>query len=68
MTLPVERTYTMMNVREFLRSLLDPKKTPRVPREVRLQARWLLKHYPTQYDVEQLAEKAPDVLEMPDKR
>lgn len=47
MTLPDERIRAVRNTREFLYTLLDPKKTPKVPRSVRVQARHLLKHYPS---------------------
>ena len=30
----------------FLMSLLDPQKTPNVPRKIREEARGLVKHYP----------------------
>lgn len=46
MTLPDERRRAVVNTREFLRSLLDPKKTPKVPKSIRAEARYLLKHYP----------------------
>lgn len=32
--------------------LLDPKKTPRVPKDIRRRASSLLRHYPSQYDME----------------
>jgi hypothetical protein len=46
MTLPEEEARAIAQVRTFLFSLLDPKQTPRVPREVRQRARRVLKHYP----------------------
>jgi hypothetical protein len=46
MTLPEEEARAIAQVRTFLFSLLDPKQTPKVPREVRQQARRVLKHYP----------------------
>ena len=46
MTLPVERFNSINFTREFLRSLLDPKLTPRVP-YIRQQASSMLRHYPT---------------------
>jgi hypothetical protein len=49
MTMPFERKYAVINTREFLLELLDPKKTPRVPREIRRRAGQLLKHYPTEH-------------------
>lgn len=62
MTLPYERTHSLHNVREFLRDLLDPKKTPRIPLAIRRHARAVLKHYPTPMDVERLIEKCPEIV------
>lgn len=50
MTLPDERINAIKNTREFLRSLLDPKVTPKVPKDVRKQAYWCLRHYPADYE------------------
>ena len=52
MTLPDERYRAVNNAREFLRSLLDPKKTPKVPKKVRKEAYWVLKHFPSEYDMQ----------------
>ena len=38
MTLPDERYRSLIQARNFLLSLLDPKATPRVPNSVRKQA------------------------------
>lgn len=46
MTLPFERAIAVNNARQFLLDLLDSKRTPRVPRAVRLRARDVLRHYP----------------------
>lgn len=62
MTLPVERTKTLLNVKHFLYDLIDPKKTPRVPSKVRRAARSLLKHYPSDWDIDQLYKKLPKVF------
>jgi hypothetical protein len=51
MTVPAERRRAIDNTREFLRALLDPRQTPRIPREIRRKAYWCLKHYPTEYDM-----------------
>ena len=66
MTLPRERTLAIINVREFLYSLLRPSDTPKVPRWIRLQARSCLKHYPTGYDMALATEYAPSIFEAPD--
>jgi len=52
MTVPRERTNAVIFTEEFLKSLLDPKQTPRVPKSIRDQANRLLRHYPTQYEME----------------
>ena len=63
MTLKYERTNAIENTREFLYSLLDPKKTPKVPREIRRRAGACLRHYPGRFDMEQvLAGKAQKVF------
>lgn len=62
MTLPYERLNALLRTRDFLRDLLDPKKTPRVPRRIRLAARSCLKHYPHEFEIEKLAELAPNLL------
>ena len=62
MTLPNERRRAVMLARDFLRDLLDPKKTPRVPSEVRKRASSVLKHYPGDYHMEQVKEKAPTIF------
>ena len=46
MSLPQEEWRAIANVRRFLYDLLDPKKTPRVPRAIRQEARRVCKHYP----------------------
>lgn len=52
MTLPFERRFAVTNARQFLRDLLDPKLTPRVPLSVRKRAGRLLKHYPSEFDMD----------------
>jgi hypothetical protein len=52
MTIASERTRAVNYTYEFLFDLLDSKKTPRVPRDVRQRARALLRHYPSKFDME----------------
>lgn len=66
MTLPVERYRSIHIVREFLRSLLDPKKTPRVPKDVRIKAYWCLKHYPGAWEAFKIAQGCPTLLKAED--
>ena len=49
MTLPYQEKHSLLRTKKFLLSLLDPKKTPRVPKSVRDEAGSCLRHYP--YDV-----------------
>jgi hypothetical protein len=51
-TLPDEAHRAVLQTRRFLVDLLDPKKTPRVPSAIRVQARRLVKHYPFDCEVE----------------
>jgi hypothetical protein len=62
-TLPNERTRAVHNAREFLRSLLDPKKTPKVPKSIRREAYYVLKHFPSDFDMEYACDGAPSVFE-----
>lgn len=52
MTIPSERYNAIIRARDFLRDLLDPKKTPRVPKTIRKQAYYTLKHFPHEYDMD----------------
>jgi hypothetical protein len=62
MTLPVERKHAILNAEQFLRDLMDPKATPRVPLAVRQRAWRCLKHFPSKYDMEIASEQAPAVF------
>ena len=62
MTLPDERYRAIQQTRQFLIGMLDKSKYPRIPREVRQEAYRLLRHYPSDWDIERLAEKSPDVI------
>jgi hypothetical protein len=61
-TIPEERYNSIIRTREFLESLLDPKKTPRIPKKIRTEAYWCLRHYPFDMHMEQVAEKLPEVF------
>lgn len=65
MTLPDEKYRAITHARNFLRSLLDPKKTPRVPSKVRQEAYRVLKHYIGEYELETVAKKSPLILQKP---
>lgn len=57
MTLPYERTRAVVQTEEFLKDLINPKKTPKVPKEVRKQAYSLLRHYPNSIDMEIISKR-----------
>ena len=63
MTIPRERANSIKQARHFLRQLLNPKATPGVPRAVRTQASWVLRHFPGPYDMERVAAQLPDLFE-----
>ena len=65
MTLPDERYRAIKYTEQFLTDLLDPKKTPRVPKEIRQRAYSCLRHYPGGYYLDVLATKSPSILETP---
>ena len=62
MTMPIERKWAIDNTKKFLLDLMDPKKTPRVPMDIRREARRCLKHYPDEYHMEQAQQHAPEVF------
>jgi hypothetical protein len=59
MTVPDERSRALVYTRAFLKDLRDPRVTPRVPKNVRDTASWLLRHYPEPYVIEIAHKAAP---------
>jgi len=49
MTLPIEEANSLIYARLFLRSMLDPKMTPKIPKKVRQEAAARLRHFPSSY-------------------
>lgn len=62
MTIPYERTLAVKRAEKFLMKLIDPKESPRIPREIRREARSILKHFPSPFYLDQAGRKAPDVF------
>lgn len=62
MTLPDERYRSIKYTRDFLFELMDPKQTPRVPKDIRRRAASLLKHYPGDYYMDQVADQMPGLF------
>ena len=54
MTLPNEWFISMRKNRQFLFDLLDPTKTPKVPKEIRKKASECLKHFPMDHEIQDL--------------
>ena len=63
MTLPDERYRAVVQTRRFLLDLCNPEHTPRVPKLVRETARAMLRHYPSDYDMQLAAREAPAVFQ-----
>jgi hypothetical protein len=60
-TIPFERTRSLILTKEFLQRLRNPKETPRVPKAIRLDAQTLLRHFPTYADIEQAHQALPEL-------
>ena len=62
MTMSDERYAAVLRAREFLQSLLDPKKTPKVPKSVRSEAYRVLRHFPHGYEMKKVSERCPELF------
>ena len=54
MILPFEQARALARARQFLLDLCVPGKIKRIPREVRLAARAVVKHYPCSWDLDRM--------------
>lgn len=59
MTLPDERYRAVIQTKKFLEELLS---TPGVPKKIKDNARWCLRHYPNEWEMQQAAECTPHVF------
>ena len=57
--MPDERYRAVVQTQRFLLEILT---TPRVPKAIKDQARSCLRHYPSEWDMEQVAEASPHVF------
>jgi hypothetical protein len=57
MTLPDERYRAVIQTEKFLREILS---TPRVPKAIKESARYCLRHYPSEWDMQAAARGAPE--------
>lgn len=62
MTLPDERYRAVVQTRRFLIDLCNPEHTPRVPKIIRQHARSMLRHYPSDWEMNQAAEAIPHIF------
>ena len=63
MTMPDERYNAVIRTRQLLLNLINPVHTPRVPKLVREEARYCLRHFPTTYDMMAAERAAPEVFQ-----
>jgi hypothetical protein len=63
MTVPCERTNAVISTHSFLLSLCNTTQTPRVPKSVRQQAAHLLRHYPSKFEMDVIADREDNVPE-----
>lgn len=63
MTLPTERFRSLKNIPNILLSLLDPKTRPKNMKEMRHLVKWALRHYPSDYELDQLPKALPKLFE-----
>lgn len=63
MTLPDERYRAVVQAAKFLESLSYSSETKRVPLAIRQEARRLLRHYPSNWDMKAASELAPHVFQ-----
>ena len=64
MTLPDERYRAVDRTRRLLLNLVNPAHTPRVPKIVRDEAAYCLRHFPTTFDMEVAITKAPELFQV----
>ena len=65
MTMPDERYRAIARTEKFLTELMVDMT---LPENIREGARWCLRHYPTGWDLDELARAAPQVLQREFKR
>ena len=63
MTLPDERYRAVDRTRQLLLNLINPAHTPRVPKIIREEASYCLRHFPTTFDMVKAAEVCPEVFQ-----
>lgn len=61
--MPDERYRALKQSKKLLEELCDPGRTPRVPSIVRERARGILRHYPSEFELDRIADQCPDYLD-----
>ena len=59
MTMPDDRYRAVVKTQEFLVEILN---TSRIPKKIKEDAKWCLRHYPSAWDMKQAAENCPDLF------
>jgi hypothetical protein len=62
MTMPDQRYRAMLEGMRLIEDLLIPQATPRVPGSIRERARWIMRHHPSQSELEHMATLCPQML------
>ena len=57
--MPDERYRAVVKTQEFLVEILN---TSRIPKKIKEDAKWCLRHYPSAWDMKQAAENCPDLF------
>jgi hypothetical protein len=63
MTLPDEIYRALKQAKKLMEELCDPGRTPRVPSLIRDRARGALRHFPSDYELDRMAEDSPELLD-----
>lgn len=63
MTLPDERYRAVVWAGRFLQSLSYSRETPRVPLKIRQEARSILRHFPSEWDLQRTADVVPEIFQ-----
>jgi hypothetical protein len=61
MTLPDERYRAVIETKKFLESITTTRSG--LSKEMKETARWCLRHYPSEYDLDRVSENSPDVFQ-----
>jgi excinuclease UvrABC nuclease subunit len=61
MTLPDERYRAVIETKKFLESIITTRSG--LSKEMKETARWCLRHYPSEYDLDRVSENSPDVFQ-----